>query len=478
MPFGLEETGFTLKRLTDIIASMKAKAVSIFGNDITTDEDSVFGQLIAVQADELATLWEGLQEVYNSQKPDAAEGVQLDDVADLNGVTRLPATSSTVNGVLTGTAATVIPLGSLASVNPTDEQFSLLAAVTLDASNPVGIVVTASGNDATYTITINGTPFSHIAVAETAASIVANLKILVDAGSEPVTFTDNLDGTFFLSANDQTLTFTLSLTAELSVGNVSVPGSFASVNTGPIEAPPGTMTQIDTPVFGWSSVTNPSVATLGTDVETDTAFRIRRRRSVSIAGAGTVDAITANILDLSGVTDAFVVENRTFATDGAGRPPKSFEAVVTGGDDDEIGQTIWNRKPAGIETFGTITTAPLDSQGQSRVINFSRPTDIWVHLEIDYTLYLEEIFPSNGDAAIATAASDAGNLLGINEDVILQRLQGPIFSAVPGIGSLVIRVATSATEFGPPGAFTTANLVIGATEIANFAESRITVTEV
>ena len=339
-------------------------------------------------------------------------------------------------------------------------------------------MVTASGNDATYTVTINGTPFSHVAVSQTAAVIVAALKVLVDAGSEPVTFTDNLDGTFFLFADDQTLAFTLALTAELSVGDVSAPGIFNSVNTGPVEAPPSTLTQIDTPVFGWASITNPSVASLGSNIETDTALRLRRRRSVSIAGAGTVDAITANILDIVDVTDAFIVENRTFAVDAGGRPPKSFETVVTGGADAEIGQVIWDRKPAGIETFGGIATAPLDSQGVARVINFSRPTDIFVHLEIDYTLYSEEIFPSNGEVQIAQVASDSGNLLGINEDVILQRFHGPIFSAVAGIATLAVRIATSATEFGPPGAFTAVNLDIEAIEIAKFAVSRITVTAV
>ena len=232
MAFGLDETGFTLKRLTDIIASIKTRAEALFGSDITTDEDSVFGQLISVFSDELTTLWEGMQEVYDSQKPDAAEGAQLDDVADLNGVTRLPATSSTVDAVLTGTAATVIPATSLISVDPTDKQFSLLAAVTLDPTNPVGIVVTASGIDATYTVTINGTPFSHVAVSQTAIVIVAALKVLVDAGSEPVTFTDNLDGTFKLVANVPTTPFTLALTAELSVGAVSAAGSFTSVLTG------------------------------------------------------------------------------------------------------------------------------------------------------------------------------------------------------------------------------------------------------
>ena len=239
------------------------------------------------------------------------------------------------------------------------------------------------------------------------------------------------------------------------------------------------MINIDTPVFGWDSITNPVEASIGTNVETDTALRIRRRQSVSIAGSGTVDAITANVLDITGVTDAFVVENRTFAVDVDGRPPKSFETVVTGGDNDEIAQEIWDRKPAGIETVGDITVATVtDSQGQSRSISFSRPADIYCHLEIDYTLYLEEIFPSNGESAISQAASDAGNLLGINEDVILQRLQGPIFDAVPGIATLVIRIATSATPAGPPGAFAAVNLAIGSTEISRFDVSRITVTEV
>jgi len=476
MAFGLENTGFTLKRLTDIISDLKTKAIAVFGPDITTDDDSVFGQIIATFSDQLATLWEGLQAVYDSQKPDAAEGIQLDDVADLNGVTRLPATASIVIGVLTGTPTTVIPIASIASVNPTDEQFSLLAAVTLDASAPVGVLSTVSGNDATYTITINGTPFAHVSVSETPAVIVAALKALVDAGSEPVTFTDNLDGTFRIDADDQTLVFTLALSVEFTVDEVSSIGNFESVDTGAKAAPLGTLTQIDTPVFGWDSVTNPQEAALGSDTETDTALRLRRRQSVSIAGAGTVDAITANVLQVTGVTLAFIVENRTFSVDGEGRPPKSFETIVEGGDDTEVAQEIWDRKPAGIETFGDITEPVLDSFGNARTIDFSRPTDIFIHLEIDYTKYAEEVFPATGETTIAKAAVDFGNTLNIGEDVILQRLQGPIFDAVNGIATLAIRIATSATAGGPPGAFTAVNLAIAAKEVARFDVARVTVT--
>lgn len=478
MAFGLESTGFTLKRLTDIITSLRAKAVAVFGPNITTDEDSVFGQIISVHADEVATLWEGLQEVYNSQKPDAAEGVPLDDVADLNGVTRLPATPSTASVVLTGTPATVIPATSLISVVPTKEQFSLLAATTLDPAAPVGVLCIASGADATYTITINATPFSHVSVAETAIQIVAALKLVVDAGVEPITFTDNLDGTFRLDAVDPILPYTLALTAEMTITEVSSVGVFDAVNTGPTAAPVGTLTTIESPLFGWDTASNPQEAALGSNVETDTQLRLRRRASTSIAGAGTVDAITANLLQVTGVTDAFVVENRTFSVDSGGRPPKSFEAVVTGGVDAVVAQVIWDRKPAGIETFGSLPIAVEDSLGNARTVNLSRPTDVFIHLQIDYTLYTEEVFPSDGESAMATAVVAEGNLLGINDDVIIQRLHSPIFSSVAGIATLVIRIATSATSGGAPGAFQTTNLAVAATDIARFDVSRVTVTKV
>lgn len=49
----------------------------------------------------------------------------------------------------------------------------------------------------TYTVTINGTLFSFTSDGTaTDVEIVAGLKLAVDAGSEPVTFTDNIDGTY------------------------------------------------------------------------------------------------------------------------------------------------------------------------------------------------------------------------------------------------------------------------------------------
>lgn len=272
--------------------------------------------------------------------------------------------------------------------------------------------------------------------------------------------------------------FIIALGANLSTLKVSTDIPVIANNFGPVAAPVNQLVNIDTPIFGWDSFDNPDSADLGREVETDTSFRQRRFESVQIAGAGTVPAIESNVRQINGVTDAFVIENRDIVPDGDGRPGKSFETIVQGGLEQEVAQEIWDVKPVGIETFGSISKTISDSQGNSQTINFSRPTNIWVHLEIDYTLNPEEIFPDGGEEVMKTTAVTTGSALGIGIDVILQKFFGDIYTAVSGIGSLVIRQAVSATEFGPPGAFTTTNLVIDPTELSNFDEARITVTQV
>lgn len=267
------------------------------------------------------------------------------------------------------------------------------------------------------------------------------------------------------------------MAANIIIDSVTRISDWKAVNKGAVAAPATTLTRIDTPLFGWDSITNPEDGLTGTEVETDTALRLRRRASVSRPGAGTVDAIVANLLQVEGVTAAFVVENQSFVVDGDGRPPKSFEAIVIGGANQDIGDTIWARKPAGIETFGDVPVIVLDSQGNDRTVYFSRPTDVWVHLRLTYVLDTEEIFPSNGEAAIVAAAVAKGNEFGIGKDVILQRLYGPMYAAASGVASILIEIATSVGEFDPPGAYSTTNLVIGSQSIARFSAARAIINE-
>ncbi|MDI4952494.1 baseplate J/gp47 family protein, partial [Salmonella enterica subsp. enterica serovar Lubbock] len=51
---------------------------------------------------------------------------------------------------------------------------------------------------------------------------------------------------------------------------------------GAVAAPAGTITTINTPTRGWTSVTNPAAATVGAPAETDAELRIRQGQSVAI----------------------------------------------------------------------------------------------------------------------------------------------------------------------------------------------------
>lgn len=170
----------------------------------------------------------------------------------------------------------------------------------------------------------------------------------------------------------------------------------------------------------------------------------------------------------------------TFTDDGTGtntihigRPPKSFESVVQGGTDAAVALDIWQTKPAGIESFGDTPVNIIDSSGNTQTIRFTRPTAVILGFEVDYTKYDEESFPAGGEATIAQTVVDVTNALGVDEDVIPSRYFGPIYNAVSGINSLVVRVEIIAA----PG-FQTTKLPIGIDDFASTSATNIVVAEV
>lgn len=77
----------------------------------------------------------------------------------------------------------------------------------------MGISVDTAVNDTVYTVTVNGVdyPFTSDATA-TVAEIAAGLVGLINGGSEPVTATDDLDGTFTIAADVAGVPFSVSFT--------------------------------------------------------------------------------------------------------------------------------------------------------------------------------------------------------------------------------------------------------------------------
>jgi hypothetical protein len=104
MSFGLSDTGFSLKRLEDILADSRALAATIFQDLLTPDDivdtsdSSTLGRLINLVAPSEAELWEQSQLSYSAMDPNTATGIALDNIVQYQGLGRLTASYSNVTG--------------------------------------------------------------------------------------------------------------------------------------------------------------------------------------------------------------------------------------------------------------------------------------------------------------------------------------------------------------------------------------------
>ena len=83
---------------------------------------------------------------------------------------------------------------------------------------------------------------------------------------------------------------------------------------GPIEPEPNTIIAIQTPVYGWSGVTNTGIVSVGANPDTDAQLHIKQERATSATSYRQVDAIYAGLINVPGVTYARVYLNKTTTT--------------------------------------------------------------------------------------------------------------------------------------------------------------------
>lgn len=165
-------------------------------------------------------------------------------------------------------------------------------------------------------------------------------------------------------------------------------------------AQPHTITEVINPIVGVDSVTNPTLVSGGRDQETDPELRERYKLSLSAGGSPTVNGIRASVLGVEGVRTATVVENNTSEVDTDGRPPKSFETYVLGGESEDIAHAIFNRKAAGIEPYGTEEVTLMDDSGNEQLVRFSYSEQIPIYMNLE--IQTDASFPLNGHEQIRT----------------------------------------------------------------------------
>lgn len=464
MAFGITDNGFNLKRFEDIKQELANKYREVFG-DIRTDAESNFGQIINIQSETLALLWEMIQESYYAKYPSSASGVALDWAVELNNIKRLPSTGTNVAvGIeISGTSANITDGFEVIDSNDNTYRVDSGGIVDLN-SNTKSVIQITSDSSGTYLVFVKGVAIS---VTVPVPTIISDIVIALNNEIETVLpEIETIIGDDYIIISDDE---PFSLESGFGTGiKLFVVKSFTNIDVGKKPVSIKDISTIATPISGVLSVLNFESGIVGNDIERDDDLRVRRRRLLNSAGTATIEAIRAGILrDVPDVTTVLVVENDDDIIIGS-MPPKSIQCIVVGGDDVKIAEAIFKYKCAGIQAYGNQGIFNIaDSMGYLHQISFSRPITKRVYVDVEITKNNEEILPVDYQLKIRKILSKYSFTIG--EDVIVQRLISKIYNEIDGIANinLYVDLASNPTQED--------NIEIGFDEIANIDENDVAV---
>ena len=210
---------------------------------------------------------------------------------------------------------------------------------------------------------------------------------------------------------------------------------------------------------------------LAKDAETDKALRERFGEVIKGTGAGTWEALYGALGRITNVDGVVIVENDTAETVGT-MPPHSFQCYIVAPNtlDQQIGQTIFDKKPIGIKPLGEVEVTALDRAGGEHLMRFSRAIEKKISLQA--TIKKTTSFPEDGAEQIKTNIANLINGLSNGDDVILSRLYSAIH-AVDGVAE----VANLQMKAGA-GAFAASNIICLPAEFARIQKENINLTVV
>ena len=255
-------------------------------------------------------------------------------------------------------------------------------------------------------------------------------------------------------------------------------GTATALTKGPINPQNNTIIVIKTPTYGWTNVTNTGVVVVGAEPQTDEELHLEQQRATSNTAYRQIDAIYAGLLNVSGVEFARVYQNTGLTTDSRGIDAKSVAAVVVGGTNEDIANSI-AKKSANINSFfGSTEVDITDNQGQVNKIKFSRPEEVEIDVEVNITITDSSQFPASTEDAKKQIKQNIVSYAQYNlqategfapgVDVIRTRLYTPV-NEVPGFKINSLKIGKHSQGLSE------ADIDIAWNEVAIFKESNITV---
>ncbi|MDR2952573.1 MAG: hypothetical protein LBU82_04940 [Treponema sp.] len=478
MEYGITEKGFIAKPYAAILQEEREAWKTAFGYEIDPSPDTPEGAYIGVQAIKLTQLWEMAEGLYAAGDPDTASGVYLDRLVSLVNVERIQAIPTRVYAAIWEKEGKVINRGHIAKMSLAEEKFVLQENVKIDRNKLLGFQFKVEELETElYTLSIDGKVVSYIATENDTKESVQNEIVNQIEGLFPNVFkTVNLgDNGIEIHSKAGIIPFVLFCDdPKIKITLLGALGVYLAVKPGALYVGIGAL---DTLVTNTGDhIINYAAGITGREAESDAELRVEKNNRQKQASGNEV-SIENEVKKVSGVLFCKVYSNRSMdVVDG--HPPKSYETIVIGGEDQEIAEAIFRKGPGGIQAFGNTIVTVKDAENFPWEVGFSRPENKYIWINVVIEKYVEEDFPAKGIELIKNNVEAWGVAnLEVGVDLIYQRLNKPIF-AVPGIGFAEITVAMT-DDLTPPNAndYTASNLEVGKRQIAIIDRTRITVTE-
>lgn len=477
--YGLTPNGPNPKRLDIILDEMHTKLTDRLGVNTRQNPQSLLNHLLTNVADQIAELWELGTDVYYSQYPATAEGVSLDNVAQLGGSTREGATKSYYPIHCTGVDGTTLDTGTMiaSATNPTS-RFVLGNEKTISRADCNGAVikVAAVTPNSVYTVAINGTVYSLETTSEDPLDILDSIAGMITERGFAFSL-DRENALLHLSATDDTATNELILSENLTTETVTSIITFESVETGDIFLPTGTITNIVKAHANLKAVENRCAYIAGHKEETDTEFRQSYADKIFNRSGNMLESIRSAILNhVLGVRSVATYENPSHEWDAYGRPPHSIEVVVDGGFSEEIAQQILENKAGGINTFGDTAIKLNGKFDEDIVIRFNRPVTVYTWVYVGITLSKTEAHPPNYAELLREVVLKNMSTLEAGDDVVPQQFMSQLYKACSGISYIDLRLyATTVPGTDKPSEYPSRSVEIMARQKAHTTEDMIEV---
>lgn len=157
--------------------------------------------------------------------------------------------------------------------------------------------------------------------------------------------------------------------------------NFRAAELGAVTAAANTINIMETVLRGVASVNNPANNYITGGVgESDSAYRTRRNRSMSVPTQGFDESTESQLLTMTDVIDCKVYDNRS-NEEKNGIPAHGVWVIVEGGTPSEIARVIYNNIPPGIPMKGEQSVLVSKLNGDVEEIHYEVPTPVNLYLK-------------------------------------------------------------------------------------------------